>query len=155
MFRFLLPAAEREAQKPHGSTSPLRLVSARLLVTCAELEALPEDLPIGLPLAREEAGGPLIEIDSPRDLGTARGPFRIRVRFQTGPKGHPADMTTLKLVYPRAWGVDITDRVRAYVAGAAIEVDRSEPPHGRHTAEIQISATQGNTSRQRFTVTIE
>ena len=64
-------------------------------------------------------------------------------------------MESLRLEYKKAWGFDITDRVREYITGTKIEVDESELPDGRHTIEILISDTAGNRSREQFSVTIE
>ena len=83
------------------------------------------------------------------------GPFPIKVSFLPGPKGHDVDIETLKLEYKKAWGIDITDRVRDFVTGNVIDVEESELPSGRHTVEIEISDTEDNLSRQIFTVTVK
>jgi hypothetical protein len=64
-------------------------------------------------------------------------------------------MESLKLEYKKDWGIDITDRVREYVAGTTIDVAESNLPRGKHTVEIQISDTHGNRSQELFTVTVD
>jgi hypothetical protein len=44
-----------------------------------------------------------------------------------------------QLEYKKAWGIDITNRVRELITGSRIDVAESELPQGRHTVEIQIS----------------
>lgn len=142
------PLADETGSPAAPSAAPL------LLVTEAEIAALPGDTPVAWGGSEEQDDGPVIAIESPENQGTYNGAFPIHVRFETGPTGHPVDMNSLKLVYKKAWGIDITDRVRAYIAGTEIDVENSELPRGRHTVEIEISDTEGNKSRRFFTVTV-
>ena len=87
--------------------------------------------------------------------GTYEGPFPIKVEFLPGPKGYDVDITSLKLEYKKAWGIDITDRVRDYINGTVIDVKESELPTGRHTVEIEIADVEDNLSRQIFTVIVK
>ena len=141
---------------PAEGVSPRAVASIPLeLITQDELAALPQDSLVAWSRSAEAVDGPVIEIDSPENLGTYEGPFPIRVHFRIGPKGFAVDMASLKLTYKKAWGIDITERVRAYIAGTAIDVEESELPRGRHTVEIEISDVQGNESRRFFTVTVK
>ena len=63
-------------------------------------------------------------------------------------------MESLELEYKRAWGIDITNRVRAYIEGTVIDVAESELPRGEHTIEIRIRDTAGQRSHRLFTVTV-
>jgi hypothetical protein len=126
-----------------------------LLVTQSELDALPMDTVVSWSSTPTSPEGPLIEIASPIHNGTYEGPFPIKVEFLPGPKGYEVDITTLKLEYKKAWGIDITDRVRDFVTGTVIDVKESELPRGRHTVEIEIADTHKNLSRQIFTVTVK
>jgi hypothetical protein len=142
-------------ENPRVKTDEPRELGALMLVTETELSALPADVPVRNVTPGHPAGGPVIRIDNPENQGIYTGPFPIRVEFLAGPKGFPVDMESLKLEYKRAWGIDITDRVRDYVAGTSIDVAESELPRGKHTVEIQISDTDGNRSQQHFTVTVK
>jgi hypothetical protein len=136
--------------EPKESPAPLLL-----LVSQGELDALPMDTVVSWSSTPTSPEGPLIEIASPMHNGTYEGPFPIKVSFLPGPKGYAVDIDTLKLEYKKAWGIDITDRVRDFVAGNVIDVKESELPRGRHTVEIEISDTENNLSRQIFTVTVK
>ena len=126
-----------------------------LLVSQGELDGLPKDIPVSWGSKPTSPEGPTIQISSPTHNATYTGPFPIKVQFLPGPKGHEVDITTLKLEYKKAWGIDITDRVRDFVTGTVIDVKESELPTGRHTVEIEISDVADNMSRQIFTIIIK
>jgi hypothetical protein len=129
--------------------------SPLLLVSQGELDSLPNDTPVSWGSEPTSPEGPTIEISSPTHNATYTGPFPIKVQFLPGPKGYDVDIKSLKLEYKKAWGIDITDRVRDFVTGTVIDVEESELPRGRHTVEIEISDTAKNLSRQIFTVTVK
>ncbi len=128
---------------------------AVLLVSQAELDALPLDIPVAWSTKPTSPEGPAIEIASPTHNGTYEGPFPIKVEFLPGPKGYDVDINSLKLEYKKAWGIDITDRVREFITGTVIDVKESELPPGRHTVEIEIADVAKNLSRQIFTVIVK
>ena len=134
---------------PQASAGPL------LLLSQSEIDALPLDTPVAWATKPTSDDGPRIEIDSPTHNGTYEGPFPIRVEFLPGPKGHEVDLDSLKLEYKKAWGIDITSRVRDYIEGTVIDVAESELPTGRHTVEVEIADVARNLSRRIFTVTIK
>jgi len=126
-----------------------------LLVSQTELDALPTDTPVAWGSKPTSPEGPTIAIASPTNNATYEGPFPIKVEFLPGPKGYAIDLDSLKLEYKKAWGIDITDRVRDYITGTAIDVAESELPTGRHTVEIEIADVEANLSRQIFTVIVK
>lgn len=126
-----------------------------LLITQDELDALPLDTVVSWSSKPTSPEGPTIEIVSPIHNGTYEGSFPIKVEFLPGPKGYEVDISSLKLEYKRAWGIDITDRVRDFITGTTIDVKKSELPSGRHTVEIEISDVAENLSRKIFTVTVK
>ncbi len=142
--------ADLKSEQEASSPAPLLL-----LVSQSELDALPTDTVVAWSTKPTSPEGPLIEIASPIHNGTYEGPFPIKVEFLPGPKGYEVDIATLKLEYKKAWGIDITDRVRDFVTGTVIDVKESELPRGRHTVEIEIADTHKNLSRQIFTVTVK
>jgi hypothetical protein len=128
---------------------------AVLLVSQSELDALPLDMPVAWSTKPTSPEGPSIDIASPTNNGTYEGSFPIKVEFLPGPKGYDVDINSLKLEYKKAWGIDITDRVRDYITGTVIDVKESELPSGRHTVEIEIADVKHNVSRQIFTVIVK
>ncbi len=75
--------------------------------------------------------------------------------FVAGKSGKPVDMGSLKLEYKKAWGIDITSRVRDYIRGTTISMKEADLPAGRHSVEIFISDVADNRSSQVFTVVVE
>lgn len=145
----MAPLAIQADTDKAGAPAPL------LLVSQSELDALPTDTPVAWGHKPSSPDGPKIQIASPTHNGTYEGPFPIKVEFLPGPKGYDVDIASLKLEYKKAWGIDITDRVRDYVSGTVIDVADSELPSGRHTVEIEIADVQENLSRQIFTITVK
>jgi len=129
-------------------------VGGRLMLITPEEAAMPINTSVGL-LSNEVSGdGPEIKIVSPREDAVYTGPFPIEVEFASGPNGIEVDMGSLKLEYKRAWGIDITDRVRDHRRGTAIKVSEAELPIGRHTVEIYIEDVEDHPSARLFTVIV-
>ena len=126
-----------------------------LLISQSELDAIPLDVAVAWNTRPTSPDGPLIEIASPTHNATYEGPFPIKVEFLPGPKGFDVDIHSLKLEYKKAWGIDITDRVRDFITGTVIDVEESELPRGRHTIEIEIADVEKNLSRRIFTVIVK
>ena len=126
-----------------------------ILISQSELDALPMDTVVSWSTKPTSPEGPTIEIASPTNNATYEGSFPIKVDFRPGPKGYEVDIESLKLEYKKAWGIDITDRVREFITGAGIDVENSELPKGRHTVEIEIADIESNLSRRIFTVTVK
>jgi hypothetical protein len=126
-----------------------------VLISQSELDALPRDTVVSWSTKPTSPEGPTIEIASPTNNATYEGSFPIKVEFRPGPKGYAVDIESLKLEYKKAWGIDITDRVREFITRTGIDVENSELPKGRHTVEIEIADTESNLSRRIFTVTVK
>ncbi len=155
--RHVATEAAKEFDGPAADSGPDTPVAGApvVLVTRAQLDALPDESPVAWGSSEDDADGPVIQIDSPENGGVYEGPFPIKVAFRNSPEGHAVDMETLKLEYKMAWGIDITDKVRDYIDGTQIDVAESELPEGRHTVEIEIRDVEGHRSSQLFTVTVK
>ena len=142
---FVLGLASAPASSD-GGPGPLQLITSE--------EA---DMPINTTVARRTEprnDGPAINISSPQNGAAFQGAFPIDIVFEPGANGLAVDMKSLKLEYQRAWGIDITSRVRDYIDGLEIHVGEAELPEGRHSVEIQIQDTEENLSTLLFTVTV-
>jgi hypothetical protein len=115
------------------------------------------DQPINTTVARRGPldAGPAIRIEKPMDIGPHSGPVSIHVVFEPGKNGLPVDMSSLKLEYQRAWGIDITSRVRDYIEGQEIRIAEASLPAGRHSVEISIEDTSENLSAQVITIVVD
>lgn len=137
-----------------GPSAPRPARSTPVQLITPEEAALPDDTQVWR-RKKSSADGPGIEISSPSEESTYDGPFPINVRFTVGTSGQPVDMDSLKLEYKKAWGIDITSRVRDYIVEDGIRVDAADLPGGRHSVEIFISDVEKNRSSRIFTVTVE
>jgi hypothetical protein len=131
--------------------APVRSAAPLLLVTPEEAK-----LPIETKVASKTlpSDGPIIDVSSPTNGGTYDGPFPIVVEFRSGENGLPVDMGSFQLEYKRAWGIDITSRVRGYIDGLALRIAQAEVPPGRHSVEIRIRDIGSNLSARILTVTV-
>jgi len=133
------------------SGAPVRSAAPLLLVTPEEAK-----LPIRTKVASKPlpSDGPIIDVASPTNGGTYQGAFPIDVEFRPGENGLPVDMGSFQLEYKRAWGIDITSRVRDHIDGLALRVEEAQVPPGRHSVEIRIRDTGSNLSARLLTVTV-
>ena len=59
--------------------------------------------------------GPEIRVASPTDDGVYDQSFPVDIEFLTGENGKPVNADSLKIIYEKAWGIDITSRLRDYI----------------------------------------
>ncbi|MGH0038448.1 MAG: hypothetical protein ACQGVK_25720 [Myxococcota bacterium] len=131
-----------------GAVEPLFLVT--------EEEAGLPDPPLRGP-HKELDGGPEIRVVSPENNAVYAGAFPIEVSFHVGPSGEPVDISTLQVTYRKAWGIDITSRLRRYLSleDLTIKVPETRFPKGRHSVEIYIEDEGDNASSRTFSVEIQ
>jgi hypothetical protein len=136
----LSPAAGRPAQ-----------AESLLLIT-------PEEAALGayqgVSLATRGLGGPVIKVLSPDQSDSDKvpvlgKPVHISVHFESF-SGAKVDMSTLRVIYLKLFGIDITDRLKPYVTGDAIEVPAADIPDGDHSIRVDIKDTSGHESQQTF-----
>src|SRR5690606_28377464 len=82
--------------------------------------------------------GPEIIILQPLLTSVVSNPMSIHIEFKSREPDSKVNMGSLKLIYKKLWGIDITDRVVEYVDGDAINAPKVELPEGTHTLEIYI-----------------
>jgi len=101
--------------------------------------------------------GPRIVIHSPNvnvaDKPTIHAPLKLDVEFDPT-DGTQVDMGSLKVIYLKLWGIDITDRIRPYLTSDGIHADNADLPLGEHSIEIDIKDTLGRVTRTTMTFTV-
>ena len=115
-----------------------------VLVTEQEaLEPPPEDLSSG---TKGITRGPAIEDVAPRD-GQSNyvipGPFRIRIVSRNEV---PVDPEAIRIVYLRSRPIDVTQRVRPFIAKGEINVPSDVMPPGLHLFRIEATDWLGRRS---------
>jgi hypothetical protein len=119
------------------------------LITESEA-ALPADLGHDRGILR----GPTIVIVSPSPAaGTLRSPLSLKIRFQSH-GGAAIDVDTVLLTYVKKPAVDLTQRIRHFIAPTGIDVEDAEVPPGTHTLRVNVSDSNGRASRADFTFTV-
>ena len=123
------------------------------------------EIPAEAPLERAATrsigvpAGPRIELRRPVDASVFREdePVSVHIEFLPAADGAAPDMETLKVKVRKGWfGKDITDKVKPYVEGAAIQVP--EVDFSGHTGdfrfEIHIRDDRDRAGEAQFRVTI-
>jgi hypothetical protein len=148
-----LAALARIAILALGLAIPSGLAQAQspiVLVTDQEaLEPPPEDVSSSY---KGITRGPAIEADAPRD-GQARyvvpGPFRLRIVSRNDV---PVDPDAIRVVYLRSRPIDVTQRVRPFIAKGEINVPAVLMPAGTHL--FRIEATDGLGRRSTLVIKV-
>jgi hypothetical protein len=90
------------------------------------------------PAERKENAGPVIQVEKPREDTYYNDLIDILVRFERNPLGKAVNMESLRVVYLKMFGIDITDRIRPFVRENQIDATRVKFPQGEHQFEIRI-----------------
>lgn len=147
------PAATRRMVLALGLLLPVAPAMAQapvVLVTEQEaLEPAPEDVSSGY---KGITRGPAIEDVAPRD-GQANyvipGPFRIRIVSRNEV---PVDPDAIRILYLRSRPIDVTQRVRPFIAKGEINVPAVLMPPGLHL--FRIEATDGLGRRSSLVIKV-
>jgi hypothetical protein len=121
------------------------------LITPSEA-ALPPEPSIGHD--RGISRGPTVIVLSPSPgTGTLKSPLNLKVRFESH-GGSWIDPDSVLLTYLRKPAVDLTQRVKAYIAPSGIEVDDAEVPPGNHTLRVNVTDSNGHTGWADITFSV-
>lgn len=132
---------------------PGAAVDAAPLKLITEEEARMEPY-AGAMMMMRAMGGPVIKVVRPdqadgQQVPVLGRPVHISVRFEPLSNAK-VDMASLKVVYLKLWGIDITDRLKPYVSGEAIDAPEADIPPGEHSIRVDIKDTSGRQSSQVF-----
>ena len=111
-----------------------------------------EDQPF--PVRKESTVGPIIKIEKPDPDKLYNDLIDILIRFDRNPVGEPVNMESLRIIYLKMLGIDITDRVRPYVKETRIDVNGIMFPAGEHEFEIRIKDTNELESNEIFKIKV-
>ena len=82
--------------------------------------------------------GPFIKIEKPDPDHFYNDLIDILISFEKNPIGEPVDMKSLRVIYLKMFGIDITDRILPYVNETRIDANGIKFPEGEHEFEIRI-----------------
>ena len=101
---------------------------------------------VGRSMILELKDGPQIQVVEPGGGEIGKQPVEIDVVFDKSQDGTEPNMATLKVRYIKFFTIDITDRVKPYIAANRIHVTQAEFPKGSHTVEIYVEDSHGRAS---------
>jgi hypothetical protein len=134
-----------------GAISAARPAVAVELITPSEA-ALPEQPSIGR--ERGISRGPTVLVVSPQPgAGTIKSPLDLRVTFESH-NGATVNVDSVLLTYMRLPAVDLTQRVRDFIAPTGVEIKQAVVPPGTHTIRVSVSDSNGRTGTADVTFSV-
>ena len=98
--------------------------------------------------------GPIIKIEKPDSDKLYNDLIDILIRFDRNPIGESVDMKSLRIIYLKMFGIDITDRILPYVKETRIDANGINFPEGEHEFEIRIKDTNELESNEIFKIKV-
>ena len=111
-----------------------------------------EDQPF--PVSKESTVGPIIKIEKPDPDKLYNDLIDILIRFDRNPIGESVDMKSLRIIYLKMFGINITDRILPYVKENRIDANGINFPEGEHEFEIRIKDTNELESNEIFKIKV-
>jgi hypothetical protein len=121
------------------------------LITPSEA-ALPEQPSIGH--ERGISRGPTVQVVlPPPGAGTLKSPLDLKIMFESH-NGATVNVDSVLLTYMRLPAVDLTQRVRDFIAPTGVEIKQAEVPPGTHTIRVSVSDSNGRTGSADVTFSV-
>ena len=106
------------------------------------------------PINQQSVAGPIIKIEKPDPDKFYDDLIDILIRFDKNPIGEPVNMESLRVIYLKMFGIDITDRVRPYIKKTLIDANGIMFPEGEHEFEVRIKDTEELESSETFKIKV-
>jgi hypothetical protein len=121
------------------------------LITESEA-ALPPDQNLGR--TRGILRGPTVVIVSPPPAaGLMKSPLTLKIKFEAY-GGAKIDIDSVLLTYMKQPAIDLTQRIKPFIAATGIDVLDAEVPPGTHTIRVNVTDTGGHSSSTDFTFSV-
>jgi hypothetical protein len=96
--------------------------------------------------------GPRIQVAGIDD-GKLHSPLHFTVRFLAF-GGSTIDLSSLVVTYLRGPNIDLTQRIRAFVQPAGIDIPDAEVPPGEHTIRVELKDSEGRRAMTNFVLAV-
>ena len=106
------------------------------------------------PARKETSAGPIIKIEKPDPDILYNDLIDILINFDRNPIGESIDMKSLRIIYLKMFGIDITNRILPYVKETRIDAKGINFPEGEHEFEIRIKDTNDLESNKVFKIKV-
>jgi hypothetical protein len=103
---------------------------------------------------KQSITGPIIKIKKPDPDKLYKDLIDILIHFEKNPMGESVDMASLRIIYLKMFGIDITDRILPYIKETRIDANGIKFPEGEHEFEIRIKDKEGMASAQIFKINL-
>jgi len=117
-------------------------------------KGLPESKNQPFQVKKQSMAGPIIKIEKPDEDQFYDDLIDILISFKRNPMGEPVNMESLRIIYLKMFGVDITDRIRPYIKETRIDANGIKFPEGEHEFEIRIKDIEQMESSEIFKIKV-
>jgi hypothetical protein len=104
---------------------------------------------------KQSMAGPIIIVKKPDPDKLYSDLIDILINFDKNPIGEPVDMASLRIIYLKMFGIDITDRIRPYIKETRIDANGIKFPEGEHEFEIRIKDSEQMESSEVFKIKVD
>jgi hypothetical protein len=115
---------------------------------------LPESENQPFQVKKQSMAGPIIKIEKPEEDQSYDDLIDILISFDRNPIGEPVNMESLRIIYLKMFGIDITDRIRPYIKETRIDANGIKFPEGEHEFEIRIKDNEQMESSEIFKIKV-
>ena len=142
MFLRILAAAVLIFAAGAAQAQPLQLITA-------DEAKLP---PLGAgPTMRGITRGPGVTLTTP---AVVSGTFPFKIAFAPH-GGSKIDLESVKVVYLRGSGLDLTSRLKASIKPGGLEVASTQAPAGEHAFRVTVRDSEGREGKTEFQLTVK
>ena len=117
-------------------------------------KGLPESENQPFQVKKQSMAGPIIKIEKPDEDQFYDDLIDILISFDRNPIGEPVNMESLRIIYLKMFGIDITDRIRPYIKETRIDANGIKFPEGEHEFEVRIKDTEELESSETFKIKV-
>ena len=118
------------------------------------MKGLPESENQPFQVKKQSMAGPIITIEKPDEDQFYDDLIDILIRFDKNPIGASVNMDSLRIIYLKMFGIDITDRIRPYIKETLIDANGIMFPEGEHEFEVRIKDTEQMESSEIFKIKV-
>ncbi|MBT6740027.1 MAG: hypothetical protein HOA71_09085 [Nitrospina sp.] len=117
-------------------------------------KGIPESENQPFQVKKQAMAGPIIIIEKPDEDQFYDDLIDILISFDRNPTGEPVNMESLRIIYLKMFGIDITDRIRPYIKETRIDANGVKFPEGEHEFEIRIKDYEQMESSEIFKIKV-
>jgi hypothetical protein len=95
--------------------------------------------------------GPTIVVVSPSpNAGMVQSPVALKIMFESHGSA-TVNVDSVLVTYLKEPTIDLTQRIKPFIAASGIDVQDAQVPPGTHTLRIDVTDSQGHTNSTDFT----